>query len=77
MYDSLTEKNIGPSSASHSPSTAVVHCMYSFDVMMSSWYVQKSGVYPSPKSAELGCRLHGMPVSMLTYSPMPLRRAAL
>ena len=29
--ESLTEKNIGPSSANHVPSTAVTHCMYSFE----------------------------------------------
>ena len=28
--ESLTEKNIGPSSANQVPSTAVTHCMYSF-----------------------------------------------
>jgi hypothetical protein len=27
------EKNMGPSSASHSGSTAVTHCMYSLDVI--------------------------------------------
>jgi hypothetical protein len=34
----LTLKNMGPSSASHSGSTAVTHCMYSLAVMTSSWY---------------------------------------
>jgi hypothetical protein len=29
----LIEKNIGPSSASHSGSTAVTHCMYSLLVI--------------------------------------------
>ena len=29
----LMEKNIGPSSASHSGSTAVTHCMYSLEVI--------------------------------------------
>ena len=28
--DCFTLKNIGPSSANHSPSTAVTHCMYSY-----------------------------------------------
>jgi len=35
--DSLIEKNIGPSSASHSPSTAVTHDIYSLLVLISSW----------------------------------------
>ena len=35
----LMEKNMGPSSASHSGSTAVTHCMYSLLVNTSSWYV--------------------------------------
>ena len=61
LYDSLTEKNIGPSSASHSPSTAVVHCMYSFDVMMSSWYVQKSGVYRARRAPSSGAGAAGCP----------------
>ena len=30
-FDSLTLKNIGPSSANHRPSTAVTHCMYSWN----------------------------------------------
>ena len=33
----LMLKKTGPSSASHSGSTAVTHCMYSFEVMTSSW----------------------------------------
>ena len=30
LLDSLTLKNIGPSSANQCPSTAVTHCMYSY-----------------------------------------------
>jgi|GWRWMinimDraft_6_1066014.scaffolds.fasta_scaffold05054_2 hypothetical protein len=35
--DSLIEKHIGHNSASHSPSTAVTHDMYSFVVLINSW----------------------------------------
>ncbi|KAF5779862.1 hypothetical protein HanXRQr2_Chr12g0564471 [Helianthus annuus] len=38
VSESFTEKNIGPSSASHCGSTDVAHCMYSFVVNISSWY---------------------------------------
>ena len=34
--DSLIEKNIGPNSANHSPSTAVTHDMYSLVVLINS-----------------------------------------
>ena len=39
LYDCLMLKNIGPNLASHSGSTAVTQRMYSFEVMISSWYL--------------------------------------
>lgn len=29
-----------------------------------------------PNNADVGCKWHGIPVRLLTYSPIPFRRAA-